>query len=125
MSNNRVIWFWQLMISPHMVNLAKELAKLNITVNYVIKEELSPERKLLGWSNDSMEGVNFYNIQRTNFNHLLQTSSSKAIHIVQGLRGNEYITDVMQSFKTHNLKFWVIMETVNNDGLKSKIKNND
>ena len=123
MSNNRVIWFWQLMISPHMVNLAKELAKLNITVNYVIKEELSPERKLLGWSNDSMEGVNFYNIQRTNFNHLLQTSSSKAIHIVQGLRGNEYITDVMQSFKTHNLKFWVIMETVNNDGLKGKIKN--
>ncbi len=42
---NFSIWFWQEMVTPHMVALAAALAERGFKVNYVANEELSKERK--------------------------------------------------------------------------------
>lgn len=115
------VWFWQLIISPHMVKVAKELTKLGIKVNYVIQQEMTEERKNLGWTLDSLEGVNLY-YYKNNLSEILSKSDKNAVHILQGLRGNGYIYEVAKFFKVNNIKFWVILETVNTMGFKGYIK---
>lgn len=115
------VWFWQLIISPHMIKVAKELTKLNIKVNYVIQQEMSEERKNLGWTLDSLEGINLYYYKK-NLSEILSKSATNAVHIIQGLRGNGYIYEVAKFFNINNIKFWVVLETVNTLGFKGVIK---
>ena len=115
------IWFWQLIISPHMVKVAKELTKLGIKVHYVIQQQMTEERKTLGWTLDSLEGIDLH-YYKNNLSEILSNSDENAIHIIQGLRGNGYIYEVAKYFKVNNIKFWVILETVNTIGFKGYLK---
>lgn len=115
------IWFWQLIISPHMIKVAKELTKLGLKVNYVIQQEMTEERKGLGWTADSLDDINLY-FYKNNLSEILSNSDKHAVHIIQGLRGNSYIHEVAKFFKVNNIKFWVVLETVNTSGFKGYIK---
>lgn len=110
------VWFWQLILSPHMVKVAKELSKLNIKVHYVIQQELDEERKKLGWTSDSLDDVELHFYQN-NFYEIITESHKNAIHILQGLRGNGYVGNLKKKFKENNIDFWVVMETVNTNGI--------
>ena len=46
---NNSIWFWQSMVTPHMVALAAALAERGFEVNYVANEKLSKKRIKQGW----------------------------------------------------------------------------
>lgn len=115
------VWFWQLIISPHMVKVAKELTKLGIKVHYVIQQEMTEERKTLGWTLDSLDGIHLH-YYKNNLSEILSKSDTSVVHIIQGLRGNGYIYEVAQYFKVNNIKFWVILETVNTIGFKGYLK---
>lgn len=115
------IWFWQLIISPHMVKVAKELTKLGIKVHYVIQQEMTEERKTLGWTLDSLDGIHLH-YYKNNLSEILSKSDTSVVHIIQGLRGNGYIYEVAKYFKVNNIKFWVILETVNTIGFKGYLK---
>lgn len=116
------IWFWQLIVSPHMVKLAKELTKLGVKVNYVVQEEMTNERKSLGWTIDSLDNIKLF-FYKNNLSEILSNSDENAIHIIQGLRGNGYINEVANFFNINNIKFWVVLETVNTTGFKGYLKN--
>lgn len=116
------VWFWQLIISPHMIKVAKELTKLGIKVNYVIQQEMTEERKSLGWTADSLDDINLF-FYKNNLSEILSNSDENAVHIIQGLRGNGYIYEVAKFFNINNIKFWVILETVNTIGFKGYLKN--
>lgn len=115
------VWFWQLIISPHMVKVAKELTKLGIKVNYIVQEEMTDERKSLGWTIDSLDNIKLF-FYKNNLSEILSNSDENAIHIIQGLRGNGYIYEVAKFFNINNIKFWVILETVNTVGFKGYLK---
>lgn len=115
------VWFWQLIISPHMIKVAKELTKLGIKVHYVVQKEMTEERRSLGWTLDSLEGINLH-YYKNNLSEILTKSDKNAVHIIQGLRGNGYIYEVAKYFKVNNIKFWVILETVNTIGFKGYLK---
>ena len=38
------IWFWQLIVSPHMAGLAKALAESGHSVTFVAQNEMSADR---------------------------------------------------------------------------------
>lgn len=115
------VWFWQLIISPHMIKVAKELTKLGIKVNYVVQQEMSDDRRKLGWTADSLGNINLF-FYMDNLSEILTKSDKNAIHILQGLRGNGYICEVAKFFKENNINFWVILETVNTVGFKGYLK---
>lgn len=119
----KCIYFWQLTISPHMVYLANELSKNGYQVNVIARESLSQERKEMGWATKELNGVNILILDRvSNYEKILKNVNSEAIHIVQGIRGNGYITELMKKFRKNKSRFWIIMETVNEIGFLGFIK---
>ncbi|WP_424409970.1 glycosyltransferase [Pasteurella sp. PK-2025] len=118
------VWFWQLILSPHMVNVAFELAKFDVEVHYVVAEIMCDERAKLGWNQHIPENMNIHIhiLDKKSFLDLLPLSNENAIHILQGIRGNGYVTELMQHFHAKNQPFWIIMETVELVGLNKLIK---
>lgn len=118
------VWFWQLILSPHIVNVALELAKLGVEVHYVVDEIMCDERAKLGWNQHIPEtlNINIHILGEKPFLDLLSLSNENAIHILQGIRGNGYISNLMKYFKSKDKKFWIIMETVALIGLAQFIK---
>lgn len=118
------VWFWQLIISPHMINVAIELAKLGVEVHYVASEIMCDERAKLGWNQSLPEQINIHIhiLGQKSYQDLLSLSHEHTIHILQGIRGNGYVTELMHMFHAQNKQFWIIMETVKLIGLTKFIK---
>jgi glycosyltransferase involved in cell wall biosynthesis len=117
------VWFWQLIISPHMANLAKSLGQLGYRVTFVAQREMSLERAAQGWI---VPDVGLAKIVLAPDNEaavaLAKTSSKDSIHICQGVRANGVIGPVQKILKVLERKQFVIMETVNDSGWKGIIK---
>lgn len=116
------VWFWQLIISPHMINLADELALLGVKVNYVVQSEISEGREKLGWTNTDHPNINIIKVDTYSLSQLIQSINTDAYHIVQGLRSNGYISDVIKELVKDNSKFWVILETIDSRGMKGYLR---
>lgn len=113
------VWFWQTVISPHMINLAEKLSFMGVKVNYVAQIQISEKRKKMGWSLDEYPNVNIFTLEEYGYLDLLKMASSDSIHIVQGLRNNSYISNLMKVFLFEDIKFWVVLETIESKGFKS------
>ena len=117
------VWFWQLIISPHMINLAESLSNLGVEVNYVVKEEMSGHRADLGWQVKYPNSIKIHLLTKhKDYKYYLNKSDESATHIFQGIRGNGYITELMNYSMINNKNFWVVMETVKLHGLKKYLK---
>lgn len=117
------VWFWQLIVSPHMIYLAQQLATKGVEVHFVARQKISAHREKLGWIIQEVKGIHIHILdENQNFNDLLENANTDATHICQGLRGNGYIYDLIKKFKNNNKKFWVIMETLDPRGLKGIIR---
>lgn len=108
------IWFWQLIISPHMSDLAVALVRLGHKVTYVVQREMSEERARQGWLPPSLPGVK---LQVANSNeavqHLAKFAPGDSIHVCQGVRANGLISLAQRILALRGLRQWSVMETVN------------
>ena len=119
----REIWFWQRIISPHMAGLAVALARRGCRVIYVAERALSDDRKQLGWAAASLEGVALRIVQSsTAADACLDEATAGSVHLCQGLRGNGYVRAAQARLAARGLRQLVLMETVNDTGLKGSIK---
>lgn len=111
------IWFWQLIISPHMAYLAVELAKMGCKVTYVAGQEMTPDRTAQGWSAPSLPGVNVVNTHDSAaVNLLVSKALPDSVHICQGIRANGLVSVAQRKLAARGLRQWVIMETVEDSG---------
>lgn len=118
-----VIWFWQLIVSPHMAGLAVALAALGCDVTYVAASEMSGERALQGWESPPMHGVHLVLIKsKAEAEVLLDRADPRAIHICQGLRGNGYISKVQRAIARRCFRQVIVMETVDDSGALGGLK---
>lgn len=105
--------FWQTIVSPHMVGLAKELVTMGCKVSYICGELIREERKNLGWSIPDTSGINlvcldsFENIDTHDW-----AFNSNAIHLTQGIRGNAFIDKAKDMLQKIHARWGVMMETV-------------
>lgn len=117
------IWFWQRIVSPHMAGLASALARKGCNVTYVAEQELSAERVKLGWQTPHMHGVRLCFVSDSAaVNTLVQEASAPSVHLCQGIRSNGKISTAQRALARRGLRFWVVMETVDDAGVWGVIK---
>jgi glycosyltransferase involved in cell wall biosynthesis len=117
------VWFWQLIISPHMADLAVALARRGCKVTYVAQHAMSDDRARQGWSPPALPGVT---LQMADSNEtvrrLVQLASADSIHICQGVRANGPVGLAQIALGARGLRQWVVMETVNDSGWRGVLK---
>lgn len=117
------IWFWQLIISPHMADLAVALARRGCKVSYVAQRPMSDDRARLGWSAPSLPGVSLQLADSLDaIQRLVQSASQDSIHICQGVRANGLVGSAQVALAERGLRQWVVMETVNDSGWRGMLK---
>lgn len=117
------IWFWQRMVTPHMANLAASLARKGQRVVYVAEEELGSDRRAQGWVAPNVEPARLiFAPDGEAMRRAARSAPSAAVHILQGLRANGYVADAQTELRELGALAWVIMETVDDEGLLGFIK---
>ncbi|WP_138435124.1 glycosyltransferase family 4 protein [Marinobacter shengliensis] len=117
------IWFWQLIISPHMANLAKSLTELGHSVTFVIEREMSVDRAAQGWSVPDVGTSKIILAPNQQEAVLLaKAAPSEAIHICQGVRANGVVGPVQKVLKDLGRRQFINMETVDDRGWQGFIK---
>ena len=116
------IYFWQEFVSPHIAYLIDRIASKEIEVNLVVDKALTKDRKQLGWEKFKLSFVKliyFKNIKNQfSKNFFLKDS----INICQGLIFNGFIKAVQNNLRKKNLNHWIIMEKINDQGLKGNLR---
>ena len=117
------IWFWQLIVSPHMAGLAKALAEAGHSVTFVAQNEMSADRIAQGWTLPDLGGARlmFAPTSATAL-EIAEGSPADAIHICQGIRANGIVGVAQRSLKKLGRKQLVVMETVDDQGWQGFIK---
>lgn len=117
------IVFWQRMLTPHMTELARELALAGNVVHYVTERALSEERRAMGWQADDLsELVVDYIDTPDKARALVNCLPQQAVHITQGVRANGLIADAQKQIITNGLRHYPIMEMVDLRGFSGWIK---
>ena len=117
------IWFWQGILSPHMGDIAAELAKLDYKVIFVSNEILSRDRIKQGWERAKLGKAKFkLAINKDAVIRLANKAPANSIHFCQGLRGNGLVNYAQKIFKDRNLSHWAMLEKVDDRGFKGILR---
>lgn len=115
--------FHQSILSPHMVGLARALARRGHDVTYCATREMSEARASQGWQAPSTEPAKLHMLpNEASIDRFLDHCPEDAIHICQGIRGNDLIHRVQLGLRRRSIKHWVVMETIDDVGVKGLIK---
>lgn len=117
------IWFWQLIISPHMADLAVALARRGCKVTYVAQQKMSDDRAKQGWLVPSLPGVELRLADSNEaVQDLVELAPADSMHVCQGVRANGLIGFAQFTLAKRGLRQWVVMETVNDCGWRGVLK---
>lgn len=117
------IWFWQLIISPHMADLVKALADKDISVTLVVQQEMSADRAAQGWVAPDIGKAKLLKAETAEkMQALAESAPPNVIHICQGIRGNGVIQQAQKTLARLKRKQFVVMETVDDSGWKGYLK---
>lgn len=117
------IWFWQDIVSPHMAGLAAALAARGLDVTYVAEQPMSAERATQGWMTPDLGCARLrFASDACGLNALVADAPADSIHICQGLRANGIVGAAQSLLAARGLRQWVVMETVDDSGLKGALK---
>ncbi len=117
------IWIWQQMLTPHMAYFAESLSSLGHNVTYATTQLVSEERKQQGWQVPVLKNVNLKVMTSVEqISPLLSLIDSNAIHLCEGIRGNGLVRAVQSSLAFQGIKYWVLMETVDDASFVGMIR---
>lgn len=117
------IVFWQRMLTPHMTELARELAQLGVEVHYVAEEALSEERRAMGWVAGDLAEVALHVVTTSGeARALVGRLPAGAVHITSGVRANGFVADAQKMIMALGRRHFPIMEKVDLRGRAGQIK---
>ena len=117
------IWFWQRIVTPHMMGLAAALSKLGVNVTYVAEKRISLDREEQGWLEPEVGGVMVEIAGEQQAVHrLVAIAPENSIHICQGVRANGLVGVAQKRLATRGITQWVVMETVRDVGWRGVVK---
>lgn len=117
------IWFWQLIVSPHMAGLARALAECGHKVIYVAQQQMTPQRAAQGWHPPALDKATLQLAPtQADALSLAEWAPPDAVHICQGIRGNGQIGPVQRRLSQLGRSQWVVMETVDDAGWRGIAK---
>jgi glycosyltransferase involved in cell wall biosynthesis len=116
------VWFWQRIVSPHMVELAVALTAQR-QVTYVAERIMSADRAMQGWQAPSVDGVHLRLVPDAEaVKKLVAEAPANSIHICQGFRGNGLVDIARKALTWRGLRQWVIMETIEDGGWRGALR---
>jgi len=119
----RDIWFWQQIVSPHMMGLAVGLARKGCHITYVAREPMSADRVALGWEVPNHAGVELkFATANDSVRVLVDSADPQSIHLAEGVRANGRISIAQRLLARRRLQQWVVMETVDDAGINGVLK---
>lgn len=119
----KCIVFWQRMLTPHMTELALEVARAGALVHYVTEQALSEERRAMGWQADDLSEVEVHYIGTPDeARGLVDRLSQHAVHITQGVRANGLVSEAQKRIMAKGLRHYPVMEMVDLRGFGGWIK---
>ncbi len=117
------IWFWQRIVSPHMVGLASALAHKGVDVVYVAERFMSVERADQGWAASADPRIRLVIPEsRASLRRMAELAPGDCDHFCQGLRGNGYIGIAECILARRGANVWIIMESVEDGGWTGVLK---
>lgn len=117
------IWFWQLILSPHMSGLAISLSNMGHQVTCVVARDMSEDRLAQGWIAPEVPGVVIHQVQTADDTHaLIKAAAVNSIHFCEGVRANAHISEVQRLIARRGLRQFVVMETVDDAGWLGVLK---
>jgi glycosyltransferase involved in cell wall biosynthesis len=117
------IYFWQYILSPHIVPLVNSLVDIGYNVNYITCAENSPDRESMGWSTEVSKRIKLEIIRDSNhIEAIVEKAPSHSIHICQGLHGNGVIGFAQSCLRKKGVEQWIISETVDDNGLLGMLR---
>ena len=120
---NSPIWFWQRMRTPHMGAIAEALADQGHRVTFVANSVLSKERVKEGWQKARLNKAIFKLASNKNAAiHLARKAPKNSIHLCQGFHSNGLVSNVQRILRNRGLRHWIIIEKIDEAGLKGKFK---
>ena len=118
------IWFWQTMLTPHIMPLAEALANKGHNVIFVSNETLSKERLELGWQLPKLGKVKFILLNsKTSIRKLTKLISLNSIHLTQGLINNGFVFDIQKILRKKRINYWIMLERIDERGIKGFCRN--
>lgn len=106
-----------------MAGLARALAHQGCQVKYVVERDLSEDRKRLGWSVPSLEGVQLRFVRhRRDVEECVAAAARDSVHLCQGLRANGLVSYAQRQLARRRYRQWVMMETVDDRGWRGLLK---
>lgn len=106
-----------------MANLAESLAALGYSVTYVANESISPDREKMGWIAPKLVNAKLRIAgDATEVAQIALTAPTGAVHFCQGLRGNGLVAIAQRILKRGGALQWIILEAVDDDGLRGYLK---
>ncbi len=123
MMGQPAIYFWQRIVTPHMVDIAVELSRKGCMVVYVAEQLMSDERAEQGWILPDITGVKLEIIHTfDDIDTLVGKACEDSIHICQGVRANGLIGVAQNVLADADMAQWVIMEAVDDAGWRGFAK---
>ncbi|MCB1356423.1 MAG: glycosyltransferase family 4 protein [Maritimibacter sp.] len=117
------IVFWQRMLTPHMTELAREVARLGVDVHFVAEEALSEERRAMGWVAGDLAAVALHVVTSPGeARALVDRLPAGAVHITSGVRANGLVADAQKRIRALGRRHYPIMEKVDLRGRAGRIK---
>jgi glycosyltransferase involved in cell wall biosynthesis len=117
------VWFWLDIVSPHMAGLAAALAARGRSVTYVAERSLSPRRLAGGWNEPALgKAILRLAPDARSTMRLVDEAPQESVHICMGLRGNGLVGVAQKALARRGLRQWVIMEAVDNNGLRGALR---
>lgn len=117
------IWFWQLIISPHVADLVKALADKNVSVTLIVQQEMSADRAAQGWIAPDIGKANLLKAETAvQMRTFAESAPADVIHICQGVRGNGIIQQAQKTLARLKRKQFVVMETIDDSGWRGYLK---
>jgi len=114
----RKIWFWQEILSPHMLPLASRLQELGCDITYIAQKQMSCERASQGWGLSSSIDIEIIIApDHSSIKKLICNADPSTLHICQGIRGNGLIGVAQRELRKYNARQWVVMEEVKSSGV--------
>lgn len=106
-----------------MSELALELSGRGYQVKYISEKKISRDRILLGWECIGLDSLDYVLVSGHNeiFN-LISESPLDSIHICEGIRGNGIVGIAQKELSRNKRIQWVVMETVNINGVLGLIR---
>jgi len=117
------IVFWQRMLTPHMTEVAREVARFGVEVHFVVEESLSEERRAMGWTTGKLDGVCTHVVKTpAEVRNLVDLFPAEAVHITQGVRSNGLVAVAQRRIMKLGHRQYPIMEKVDLRGWAGRIK---